>query len=78
AALDLLHRALAIAPGDVLIAGAIGAVLRKDGRLSEALATLDRVVAAEPRHGAAWLERGYTLEAMRLEAAAGDSYRRAV
>ena len=43
--------------GDVLILGSIGAVLRKEGRLEEALAVLDRVVAAEPRHSAAWLEQ---------------------
>jgi tetratricopeptide (TPR) repeat protein len=74
----LLQRALALAPGDVAVLGAIGAVLRKEHRLDEALAVLDRVVAAEPRHSAAWLERGYTLEALRSEAAALDSYARAL
>lgn len=75
---DLLRRALRIAPGDVLIAGSLGAVLRKEGRLNESLAVLDRVVAAEPRHAAAWLERGYTLDDLRQEADAADSYRRAL
>ena len=75
---ELLRKALALAPGDVLVMGAIGAVLRKEGRLDEAIALLDKVVAAEPRHAAAWLERGYTLDALRLEAPALDSYRRAV
>jgi tetratricopeptide (TPR) repeat protein len=74
----LLRQALALAPGDLLVLGAIGAVLRKEGRLEEALAILDQVVAAEPRHGAAWLERGYTLEALRNEAAAHESYLRAL
>ena len=74
----LLRRALALAPGDVLISGSLGAVLRKEGRLTEALTVLDRVVAAEPRHVAAWLERGYTLEALRLEEPAAESYRRAL
>lgn len=74
----LLKEALALAPGDVMVLGAIGAVLRKEHRLDEALAVLDRVVAAEPRHSAAWLERGYTLEALRLEAAAAESYSRAL
>lgn len=74
----LLKQALALAPGDVMVLGAIGAVLRKEHRLDEALAVLDRVVAAEPRHSAAWLERGYTLEALRLEAAAAESYSRAL
>jgi len=74
----LLQRALALAPGDVLVLGAIGAVLRKEHRLEEALAVLDRVVAAAPAQAAAWLERGYTLEALRSEAAAKESYQRAL
>jgi Tfp pilus assembly protein PilF len=75
---DLLRQALALSPGDVAVLGAIGAVLRKEHRLDEALAVLDRVVAAEPRHPAAWLERGYTLEALRSEKAAAESYKRAL
>jgi tetratricopeptide (TPR) repeat protein len=75
---ELLSQALAFAPGDVMILGAIGAVLRKESRLDEALAVLDRVVAAEPRHSAAWLERGYTLEALRSESGAVESYSRAL
>src|SRR3978361_2361777 len=74
----LLRQALALAPGDVLVMGAIGAVLRKEHRLSEALAVLDQVVTAEPRHSAAWLERGYTLEALKSESAAAESYTRAI
>jgi tetratricopeptide (TPR) repeat protein len=77
-AYDLLRQALTLAPDDVLVAGSIGAVLRKEGRLHEALAVLDKVVAAEPRHAAAWLERGYTLDALRLEQPAVDSYQRAL
>ena len=75
---QLLQRALALAPGDVLIMAAIGAVLRKERRLDEALAILDRVLAVEPRHSAAWLERGYTLDALRSENAAAESYRKAL
>jgi Tfp pilus assembly protein PilF len=74
----LLSQALALAPGDVMVLGAIGAVLRKEGRLGESLAVLDRVVATEPRHSAAWLERGYTLDALRETAAAARSYQRAL
>ncbi|MEA3009762.1 MAG: hypothetical protein QOJ91_1454 [Sphingomonadales bacterium] len=74
----LLKQALALSPGDVLVLGAIGAVLRKEHRLDEALAVLDQVVTAAPRHSAAWLERGYTLEALRAETAATDSYKRAL
>ncbi len=78
AAHALLARALAISPGDVAILGSIGAVLRKQGFLGEALTVLDQVVAAEPRHAAAWLERGYVLDAQRDDAAATDSYARAL
>jgi len=74
----LLDRALQMAPGDVMILGAIGAVLRKEDRLDEALAMLDRVVAMAPGHAAAWLERGYTLDALRAEDAAAESYKRAL
>jgi tetratricopeptide (TPR) repeat protein len=74
----LLREALASAPGDVMVLGAIGAVLRKEHRLEEALAVLDRVVAVEPSHPAAWLERGYTLEALRSEAEAARSYSQAL
>lgn len=75
---QILQRALALAPGDVLIMAAIGAVLRKEFRYEEALAILDRVLAIAPGHSAAWLERGYTLDALRLENAAAESYRRAL
>jgi tetratricopeptide (TPR) repeat protein len=74
----LLRRALALSPGDVLILGSIGAVLRKQGLLDEALAVLDRVVAQEPRHAAAWLERGYVLDDLRSDTAAAQSYTRAL
>lgn len=75
---DLLERALKMVPGDVMILGAIGAVLRKEDRLDEALAVLDRVVAAEPRHASAWLERGYALDAARNEPEGAKSYQRAI
>ena len=73
-----LPRALALAPGDVMVLGAIGAVLRKEGRLDEALALLDRVLAAAPGHSAAWLERGYTMEHLKSEQGADESFRRAI
>lgn len=78
AAHRLLQRALAISPGDVMILGSIGAVLRKQGLLNEALAVLDQVVAAEPRHAAAWLERGYVLDELRADRDAAASYQRAL
>src|ERR1700709_2169516 len=46
----LLRQALTLAPGDALIMGAIGAVLRKEHRLSEALAVPDQVLTAAPGH----------------------------
>lgn len=73
-----LRQALALAPGDPLVTGAIGAVLRKQGLLDEALAVLDQAISAAPRHAAAWLERGYVLDALRSDAAARDSYERAL
>ena len=74
----LLKRALALSPGDVLILGSIAAVLRKQGHLEEALVILDSVVAAEPRHSAAWLERGYVLDALRRDTDAAASYEHAL
>ncbi|MEN2786819.1 sulfotransferase [Sphingomonas qilianensis] len=74
----LLGQALALAPGDVLVLGAIGAVLRKQGQFDEALVVLDRTLAAAPGHAAAWLERGYVLDALRHDEKARDSYARAV
>ena len=78
AAHRLLRQALALAPGDVLVMAAIGSVLRKEGRLDDALAVLDRVIEIEPRHAAAWLERGYVLDALRSTAGACESYRHAL
>jgi Tfp pilus assembly protein PilF len=75
---QLLRKALALAPGDVLVMGAIGSVLRKEGRLDEALAVLDEAVTREPRHAAAWLERGYVLDGLRSAEAAKVSYARAL
>ena len=78
AAHRLLRQALALAPGDVLVMAAIGSVLRKEGRLDDALGLLDQVIAIEPRHAAAWLERGYVLDALRSTANACESYRHAL
>ena len=74
----LLGQALAMVPGDPMILGAVGAVLRKERRYDEALALLDRVVAAQPAHAAAWLERGYVLDSLQSDRAAAESYERAL
>ncbi|QJU59658.1 tetratricopeptide repeat protein [Sphingomonas sp. AP4-R1] len=73
----LLQRALVISPGDITILGGIAAVLRKDDRPNEAIEVIDDVVAKAPGYAAAWLERGYILDALRDEEAAAESYGRA-
>lgn len=73
----LLQRALVISPGDITILGGIAAVLRKDDRPDEAIEVIDDVVAKAPGYAAAWLERGYILDALRDEEAAAESYGRA-
>lgn len=75
---ELLRRALTITPGDPLILGSVGALLRKQGYLDEALTVLDSVVAAAPQHSAAWLERGYVLDALRRDREATLSYETAL
>ena len=62
ASLALLGEALELAPGNPNIIGAIGAVLRKQGRLSEALKRLDEAIRLDPTAAAPWLERGMALE----------------
>lgn len=74
----LLRKALAHSPNDPLILAAIGAVLRKEGRPHDALTILEKALAIAPGHAAGWLERGYTLDDLRLEEQATDSYARAV
>lgn len=75
---ELLSRALAISPGDALIMGAIGAVFRKQSLFDKALAMLDQAIAIQPSHAATWLERGYTLDGLRLTQQAKHSYERAL
>ena len=75
---DLLREALTLAPGDPLILGAIGAVLRKEGLLEDAATVLDRALAAAPLHAATWLERGYVFDAMRSWSEARASYEQAL
>lgn len=77
ASLQLLGEALELAPGDPTIIGAIGAVLRKQGRLSEALQRLDEAIRLDPTAAAPWLERGMALETGGSLEAALTSYHRA-
>ena len=60
--LALLNEALDLAPRDSNIIGAIGAVLRKQGKLGEALRRLDEAIRLDPTAAAPWLERGMALE----------------
>ena len=69
----LLAEAQTLAPNDPLIQLSVGAVMRKEGRLNEALATFAKVAPLVADNPAYWLERGYAYEASgALEAAAAD------
>ena len=75
--LALLGEARALAPRDPTIIGAIGAVLRKQGNLSEAVRRLDEAIRLDPTAAAPWLERGMALETGGSLEPALESYRRA-
>ena len=77
ASLALLEEALDLSPGDPSVIGAIGAVLRKQGRLSEALRRLDQAIRLDPTAAAPWLEQGMALETGGSLEPALASYRRA-
>jgi tetratricopeptide (TPR) repeat protein len=77
ASLALLGQALELAPGDASIIGAIGAALRKQGKLKEALLRLDEAIRLDPTAAAPWLERGMALETGGSLEAALVSYHRA-
>lgn len=73
----LLREALAISPGDPLILAAWAGIARKQRDLQTALLRADAAVRADPACAAAWLERGYALDAGGSIAAARDSFERA-
>lgn len=73
----LLEQARAFAPGDLSIETALGTVLRKEGRIDEAISTFDAVLARYPGYAVAWLERGFALETANRFAPAAESYRQA-
>jgi len=73
----LLRDGLRTTPDDPLLLTGLGAALRKQHRLGEALRVLDRAVAILPQGPAAWLERGYALEELGEAALADDSFARA-
>lgn len=77
ASLALLGEALELASGDPNIIGAIGAVLRKQGKLSEALRRLEEAIRLDPTAAAPWLERGMALETGGSLEPALASYQRA-
>lgn len=77
AASSLLGQALQLSPGDPLIITAMGTVRRKEGRLQEALQTLDHAIGIAPNYANAWLERACAFEAGGALDAADINYRRA-
>ena len=74
AAIAHLEEARSLAPGDAELLTASGAVLRKAGRLGDAVRMLDAAVAAAPRSAAAWLERGYAFHGGGALDDAAESY----
>ena len=74
----LLQDGLRLAPHDPLLLTGLGAVLRKEHCLAEALQVLDRVVAVLPGGSAGWLERGYVFEELGEAARADADFARAV
>lgn len=77
AAHHALGEAMALAPDDATIVCAAGRALRKEGRVSAALAMFDRASAIEPGFAVPWLERGFALDAAGDIAGALASYQRA-
>lgn len=73
----LLAEALGRAPDDPLLLTGLGAVLRKQHRLEEALELLDRAARHLSGNPAAWLERGYALAELGDARAASNSFARA-
>ena len=73
AAHALLTQALRMDPNDPLVRLSVGAVMRKQGRLDEALAVFAPLEALISDNPAFWLERGYALDAGgALDAAIAD------
>jgi Flp pilus assembly protein TadD len=59
---DLLDEALRLDPDDPLLHISIGAVLRKEGRLAEAIAKLTSIIDLAGDNPALWMERAYAFD----------------
>ncbi|HEY7377848.1 MAG TPA: tetratricopeptide repeat protein, partial [Steroidobacteraceae bacterium] len=78
AAVDLLRRALEIAPDDIGCRHALGILLNSLETPREALEHFDAVIAAHPDFAPAHACRGAALEALGVLDAAAEAYRRAL
>jgi len=74
----VLRQALAAWPGDPSLHLALGTVLRKVGRMREAVECFERAIELDQRYAAAWFERGSTFERGGALADAADDFRRTI
>ncbi len=74
----LLEEALVIDPSDPLINVSLGAILRAEGRMDEAVAQLTRSIPFAGHVGALWLERAFAFETSGDLKAAERDFRTAV
>ena len=72
-----LELALQISPNDPFIKIGLGSLLRKEGRIDEALLAFDVAIKAMPENSSAWLERAYAFEDIGLLDRAAANYRKA-
>lgn len=76
-ALQVLNRALALAPNDPKLLNSIGLCLKSLGRLDEALQTFDSALAINPNMASAHFNRGLVLEELKHTKSAKSAYERA-
>jgi len=77
-ALESYRKALAIDPNSVEALAGVGAVLRRQGKMQEALGYYERVSELDPRSAQVALELGWTQANLRNYSAASQSYERAI
>ncbi|MFN4115046.1 MAG: tetratricopeptide repeat protein [Inhella sp.] len=73
-----LRAALDLLPGQPAILANLATLLRRAGRLQEALDAWSGLVLARPMHAASWMELGQTALAMRMFPRAREAFRKAV
>ncbi|MFV2072751.1 MAG: tetratricopeptide repeat protein [Thermoanaerobaculales bacterium] len=74
----LLRRVLKVDPDDAVANFGLGEILLEAGSQAEAGAHLERVIASNPSHPAAYLALGIALEGVGRHAAAEEAWRRGV